>query len=96
MILYDTTEISSIEPPAAVTAHDRCDNEKLQIFQDALSNAGHRELRSIRVFLNRKAVKLRGTVSSFYLKQVAQEAIRPHAIGLKILNELVVASDPAR
>ena len=69
------------------------DAEKVQVFRDAIDNTRHRGLSGLRIKLADHSVLLSGTVSSYYLKQVAQESIRPYAIGLTIRNELKV-TDP--
>ncbi len=87
-----------IEPSGGYTAHarlpnettSRFDHEKLNMLRDALAKAGQGELRRIRVGIDDRTVFLTGEVSSFYLKQAAQEAVRPYAIGLDICNELTV------
>jgi BON domain len=67
------------------------DLEKQSIFESALASNRIGELRRVRVGVDDANVTLQGTVSSFYLKQLAQESIRPFALGLTIRNELRVA-----
>jgi len=106
MIFYETAGISKHRPPAVVVDQlvvgreetDRenqgsCKKNRLSILSKALRNSGHRELKEIQIGLEGNTVTLRGTVSTFYRKQVAQEAIRRHASGLRIVNQLKVKSD---
>ena len=66
--------------------------DKEQIFLDALAVAGSAELRRVRVEIEDGHVRLSGRVSTYYLKQVAQEVSRPFAIGLQISNDINVVS----
>lgn len=61
-----------------------------QVFQQALMKAGTAELRRVRVEIDRQEIQLFGRVSSFYLKQLAQEVLRPHAGEKQITNHLQV------
>lgn len=72
---------------------DRFDETKQKVFRDALAKAGQGELKRIRVGIDDRTLFLTGKVSSFYLKQAAQEAVRPHAIGLDICNQLTVSTN---
>ena len=65
-------------------------NDKLSIFKSALAGTGRNELKRVRVDLDDGVVQLRGLVTSYYLKQVAQETVRPLAIGLEIDNQIRV------
>ncbi|MCO8123275.1 BON domain-containing protein [Stieleria sp. TO1_6] len=67
------------------------DDAKEAIFQDALCKHSCSEFRSIEIELTDGQITLHGQVSSFYLKQLAQETVRPYAIGLQIDNRIVVA-----
>lgn len=69
---------------------ERAENEKERYFRQAIAERGYRELRHVRARVISGVVHLTGSVSSYYLKQVAQEAIRPLAIGLTICNRLNV------
>lgn len=57
---------------------------------EALKQTGVRELACIRVVVSDHELSLDGEVGSFYLKQLATEAVRPHAAGLSIRNRLQV------
>ena len=63
---------------------------KQEQFDQLLCNASTSELKKVRVEVHDGLVCLHGRVSSFYVKQLAQETLRPYAIGLKIDNHLVV------
>lgn len=58
--------------------------------QLALRNSPIHALREIRVDREGERLVLSGQVSSFYLKQLAQEAIRGMAPGLRLSNEIAV------
>lgn len=62
---------------------------------EALQQTGLRELASIRIQVSDCELTLDGEVGSFYLKQLATEAVRPHACGLRIKNRLQVP-EPVR
>lgn len=47
-------------------------------------------LRRVRIEESETAVTLVGVVPSFYLKQLAQEAVLPHLAGRKLCNHLEV------
>ncbi|QDS93980.1 hypothetical protein FF011L_27570 [Roseimaritima multifibrata] len=74
----------------AETLIERVENEKEGYFRKAIAESGYRDLRNVRARVISGVVHLTGCVSSYYLKQVAQEAIRPLAIGLTICNRLTV------
>ena len=60
------------------------------LLADALSKSGVRQLCRIQVTILEGSVTLNGRVDSFYLKQLAQEAVRPSADGMRILNQIEV------
>ncbi len=55
-----------------------------------LARAPNPQLRRVRVSETDQAIVLRGTVSSYYLKQLAQECLRSVAEGRRIVNLLEV------
>lgn len=57
-----------------------------------LANSSIRELRSLRVDRSNDNLQLSGRVRSFYHKQMAQEAVRSVAAGMKVVNQVDVAS----
>lgn len=65
-------------------------HEKTRAFEGLIQKKGYRDLRNIEVRLRDGWVILRGEAPSYYMKQVAQEAVRPLAIGLQIRNEITV------
>ncbi len=82
--------VATLKPPAAIPhAHPFVD-EKTRAFETRIRQTGYQEMRGIKVRLRDGLVTLRGNVTSYYMKQVAQEAIRPLAIGLHINNEIEV------
>ncbi|MDA8744708.1 BON domain-containing protein [Rubripirellula amarantea] len=58
----------------------------------ALAKSSVRELRMIRVDRSNNDLQLTGSVRSFYHKQLAQEAVRSVACGLRVINRVDVAS----
>jgi len=67
-----------------------------QILQ-VLRATGYFKLRDLSVIAIEGCVILRGHVPSYYLKQVAQSAVRELSGAIEVRNELVVlAYDPAR
>lgn len=65
-------------------------DEKTLAFEELLRETDYRDLRKIKVRLRDGRIILRGNVPSYFMKQVAQEAVRPLAIGLEIRNEIRV------
>ena len=65
-------------------------DEKARILEILIRRAGHRSLNHVRASVTDGWIVLRGRVPSYYLKQLAQEAVRPMAIGMQIRNELHV------
>ncbi|MCC9603006.1 BON domain-containing protein [Stieleria sp. JC731] len=64
--------------------------EKIRLFEAAVHEVGPAELRRVRVSIHDGCVQLDGVVASYYQKQLAQEAVRPLAIGMQISNRLQV------
>jgi hypothetical protein len=71
------------------------DQEKKAVFYSALRGTGYGELARVQLSLDDVQVELSGEVSSYFLKQLAQETIRPLAIGLRIVNHLHVTQNLA-
>lgn len=65
--------------------------EKAERFLEVLGQAGSSELRRVQVQVVDGKVVLFGRVTSYYHKQVAQESVRPLAIGMEIENKIDVA-----
>jgi len=61
-----------------------------QAANDVLASSSIRELRELRVDGTATQVQLSGRVSSFYHKQLAQEAVRPLTDGRQIVNRVRV------
>jgi len=66
--------------------------EREAVLRSALNRLGRSELRRVRVTLFNSVLRLRGDVASYHAKQLAQEALRPLAIGLRIDNQVRVIS----
>ena len=62
--------------------------------QSRLYKSGYPELRLVSCDFHEGALTLRGRVSSFYLKQLAQELIRPLDGAGEVCNRLEVAAPP--
>lgn len=58
-----------------------------------LQSTGYRALRRLECRVNDRTVELYGVVESFYLKQLAQEAVRPITHVKRIENKLNVAPE---
>jgi osmotically-inducible protein OsmY len=56
----------------------------------ALDNCPIHSVRRVRVDHDGHAVHLRGSVESFYYKQLAQEVVRTICNGVEIVNEIAV------
>lgn len=63
---------------------------RLDSVADALLANGHPELRQLTVSETEFEVELAGRVSSYYLKQVAQETAREAIAGRRLINRVVV------
>ena len=57
----------------------------------ALKKSSHPALRHLRVEGNDEALVLSGKVTSYYLKQLAQETVMPVREGLRLVNKIDVA-----
>lgn len=57
---------------------------------EALLANGHPELRQLTVIETEYEVELTGHVSSYYLKQVAQETARDAIAGRRLVNRVIV------
>lgn len=58
--------------------------------QDALSKSPLHALRELRVEHEKSDLLIRGQVSSFYHKQLAQEAVRSACKDIKVINSIRV------
>jgi hypothetical protein len=66
------------------------EHEIAQAASMVLASSSVRDLRKIRVDRSDNQLELSGTVSSFYHKQLAQEAIRTVARGMQVINRVDV------
>lgn len=66
--------------------HQLTTNQRAETLGRALRDTGHVALLGLKIRLIGKSCYLQGNVSSYYLKQLAQEAIRPHLRGIRICN----------
>jgi hypothetical protein len=60
--------------------------------QALLAGSPQPDLHQLHVDLRGQVLMLRGRVRSYYLKQLAQETIRPAALGLELDNRVAVES----
>ena len=92
MSLASISESVCLLPAAAVVPSPRqaVVDDKTLAFETLIQQAGHRGLKDVRVLLLNGLIVLQGSVASYYLKQLAQEAVRPLATGKQICNELLV------
>ena len=82
---------SNIDSPIAHNLANAADQISAE-FELLLTQSPYRELRKMQVIVTNQQIELRGTVSSFYLKQVAQEIARKVASDRRIRNLLQVGS----
>jgi osmotically-inducible protein OsmY len=61
--------------------------------QAALAKSPFYELRELQVEQRDDALSISGSVSSFYHKQLAQEAVRSVCADIKVINSIRVASE---
>jgi len=75
----------------ASTLGERSENAQFEqaVFQ-RIGHTGHQGLRRINVIVENHRIVLSGTVTSYYLKQMAQEAARQACPNLKVYNDLDV------
>ena len=59
----------------------------------ALKQSSHPALRHLRVEETDESIIISGRVSSYYLKQLAQETIMPMRGALMLINQVLVAKD---
>lgn len=86
------TETPKLLPPTSIKAVDVAKLELAQRAQEALGKSPIHSHRFIDVAHDGARLILRGRVSSFYHKQLAQEVVRGLAGGVEIINSLEVIS----
>jgi len=57
---------------------------------DLLTSSSNPELRRLSVRETEDEIRITGLVSSYYLKQMAQESIRSAIVGRRLVNKVVV------
>lgn len=62
------------------------------VLRRSLNATGHRALRQLKIELRPSKVVLRGEVPTYYLKQLAQSAIRVAAAPYEVVNLVTVAN----
>jgi osmotically-inducible protein OsmY len=88
---FESTSTKSPLGPSATPEQDAAPSAELvKTLQESLSRTGSAELRRIGVRIEGSHVLLSGHVSSFYLKQLAQEAMRRFTGEMQICNGLSV------
>lgn len=93
-----TTQSTPLRPSLhRPTPHEaRAQRQLAERILAELRQDGHGELGKVKVDCDGHWVELTGRVSSFYLKQLAQEAVRRVAPGRQIFNEVQVVPTAAR
>ena len=87
--------IRSLLPPKQGTGLSK-EKQTVQVeAQSRLRKSGYRELHLISCDFHEGVLTLRGRISSFYLKQVAQELIRRLDGAEEVNNRLEVAAAPS-
>ena len=79
------------QPIAEMTSPPTHEEAIATAIDTAMQNSGHAEIRRIHAKVGRDYVVLQGVVSSFYLKQTAQELIRQVAPKHQVCNKLKVS-----
>lgn len=90
MTQTDLSLTANLAAPMRSFRVTRAFDEKSQALQSLLQQTGHCGLRHVSAVASDGWIVLRGRVASYYLKQLAQEAVRPMAIGVRIRNEVAV------
>ena len=85
-----TRNLSFLRFPSEVNT--RRDSEILDQVKRALCSVGYDQLKRIRVHCHHGRVTLQGPISTYFLKQVAQETIRTICDIREIVNSLQVVS----
>ena len=70
-----------------------CSEEVAARAQSALTTSPIFALRELRVERSQQGLLLSGRVASFYQKQMAQEAVRAVADGLRVVNSIDVGAE---
>jgi hypothetical protein len=88
--------VASTQSPTVITLASRGEGipESIDLHnrvESALIATGHLHGRNLRFEVAEDVVVLKGVVRSYFLKQVAQEALRAVLGGLRLSNELEVA-----
>lgn len=60
---------------------------------EALRQSPHPQIRSLQVTETSLEIVIHGTLPSYYLKQLAQETLRPVLCGRKLVNRVHVVDD---
>lgn len=94
--IVDGQQIRSIVI-ASVTSTDgedltRTDEKILNLVCDALDGSGYDQLRKLQVYCHNRRITLQGQVATYYMKQVAQSAVRTVSGVCDIDNDLSVFS----
>ncbi|WP_442506044.1 hypothetical protein SH528x_004864 [Novipirellula sp. SH528] len=60
--------------------------------ESVLRETGRRQLQDLGVVVEGRVVIIEGRVDTYFLKQIAQESLRPHLRGMTLRNRLIVSS----
>ncbi|TWU36153.1 BON domain-containing protein [Novipirellula artificiosorum] len=75
---------------STIAAISSVSSQRQALVRAALSRTSHQELSQIDASIVGDDVLLRGQLSSFYLKQVAQEVVRQTGVAKRVRNQIVV------
>ena len=77
------------------TADDSCDTQMERAVRQHLVSSGHCGLRDLQVRVDQDIVQLAGEVSTYFLKQTAQEVARVVCPDYQIKNSIIVREPEA-
>lgn len=88
-----STTPTAVSIPASGVCERRIAPDLHNRVESALIATGHLQGRNLRFEVAEDVVVLKGVVRSYFLKQVAQEALRAVLGGLRLSNQLEVARE---
>ena len=88
--VHGTTMLAPLQENIVMGSGCENHHEKEAALQMALRKSGCGDLRRIRISLSHDQVQLVGRAPSYYIKQLAQESVRPLVFGLHIDNQIRV------
>jgi osmotically-inducible protein OsmY len=90
----------TLDSPDQLTKRKLCvelkwSQTKTRIAQQRVSSSNYAEVRCIQCDVRNEVLYLRGQVSSFYLKQMTQEAVRSME-GIEAISNCIEVNDPVQ